>query len=898
MSAPILIEEQSVRRSDVALNCNLIVRQSCPRTLHLYRTENYRFLIDDVRAALRSAGFSRTARIAIAIPNGPQAALAIVAVSCSAVSIPLNPKQTLREIKTSLATLQVNAMLLVEGSASAARRAAEETGTTILEASYPKEGSLGFAIIEPQSSAAAALGEFAEPDPDSPIFILQTSGTTSEPKLVPFSHKNMLAAAARLQTWFDLTPKDRCLSVSPLFYSHGLKVTVFTPLLTGGAVVFPRDISKFDYAEWFSFLEPTWYSTGPTLHRLILDQSRGDAKTGHSLRFILSGGAPLPQNVLKGLQAAFGIPVVEHYGSSEAAQISANLPPAGRSKPGTCGIPPNGTIIIVGDDGRRLPPGEQGEILVGGPTVISGYLNAPELNSASFIDGWFRSGDIGSIDEEGFLTLHGRKHDVINRGGEKIAPAEIDEALMRHPAVLEAAAFSIPHPRLGEDVAAVVALRPGMTVSPFELRRYLQDQIALFKVPRRIIVRDQIPKGTTGKIKRRLLTESWEEMITAVPHVAAAQAAVNLSAENPVVDELLAVWERLLNKAPLSLDDDFFEKGGDSLLAVEMLTELEWRTGLAIPDTILFEATTIRTLSQKLVEQRIPGPKQLIKMNSDGSQPPLIYFHGNFHGTGHSAITLAKLLGSDQPLFIVVPHGTDGKPIPHSIEAMAADRLPLILNAQPEGPYRLGGKCLGGIVAFEVARMLVAAGKEVELVIMLDPPTVNTYRSVQILFSAMKLGRPIGGRAVERAMARAWFRCVELQKGWMKLHKFWNFSWTKRWAAIQRRWVAIVTKLRDRAAGENDQGHAEPTIVDRWSGEPIFGISLSDSRTLKYAAAMSKYVPKPLDVRVTYIGVDFGVGAWGRISPNPEVVKSSGTHDFPHFAIVADHFRARLQPRN
>ena len=228
-------------------------------------------LIENVRAALRSAGFSRTARIAIAIPNGPHAALAIVAVSCSAVSIPLNPKQTLRETKTILAALQADAMLLVEGSASAARQAAEELGTTILEASYPKDGRLGFAIIEPKTSAAAAPGESDEPDPEAPAFILQTSGTTSEPKLIPFSHRNMLAAAARVQSWFNLTPQDRCLNASPVFYSHGLKVTVFTPLLTGGSVAFPADINKFDCSEWFGSLQPTWYSAGPTLHRLVFD---------------------------------------------------------------------------------------------------------------------------------------------------------------------------------------------------------------------------------------------------------------------------------------------------------------------------------------------------------------------------------------------------------------------------------------------------------------------------------------------------------------------------------------------------------------------------------------------------------------------------------------------------
>ena len=457
--------------------------------------------IEVIRAALRGGGFGRKSRIAVAMPNGPQAALAIVAVSCSSACAPINPRQTVHEIGRYLATLRPDAVLLIKGSESAARQAAEASGVVVIEAVQRNEGALGFDIVVPKSDTATAAGASSEPDADAPAFIFQTSGTAAEPKLIPFSHRNMLAAAARVQAWFNLTAQDRCLSVSPLFYSHGLKVTVFTPLLSGGTVVFPADAAKFDYTEWFTFLKPTWYSAGPTMHRMILDQTgfRPDAKTGHSLRFVLSGGAPLPPNVREDLQNTVGVPVVEHYGSSEAAQISANLPFPGRSKPGTCGVPPPGTIAIVGDDGHRLPAGKLGEILVGGPTVISGYLDAPELNRACFLDGWFRSGDIGSIDDDGFLVLHGRKTDVINRGGEKISPLELDEALMRHPAILEAAAFAVPHPRLGEDVVAAVVIRPGMTTTSVELRKYLQEQVAPFKVPRRIVIRDELPKARPAK---------------------------------------------------------------------------------------------------------------------------------------------------------------------------------------------------------------------------------------------------------------------------------------------------------------------------------------------------------------------------------------------------------------
>ena len=184
-------------------------------------------------------------------------------------------------------------------------------------------------------------------------------------------------------------------------------------------------------------------------------------------------------------------------------------------------------------------------------------------------------------------------------------------------------------------------------------------------------------------------------------------------------------------------------------------------------------------------------------MHPDGGKSPLIYFHGNYYRFGHSALKLAKLLGADQPLFVVAPHGTDNEPIPNSIEAMVADRIPLILNAQPDGPYRLGGKCLGGIVAFEVARQLVAAGKEVEMVIMVDPPTINARKSVQLLFSALRLARPIAGPIADHAMGWAWFRCVQLQK-------FWNYAWTKRVAAIHRRWAMITANSESWRSTQRD----------------------------------------------------------------------------------------------
>lgn len=350
---------------------------------------------DTIHRQLRKAGFGREARIGVMMPNGPEAVLAIVAFSCCAVAVPLDPRLTEAEINQRLCRLRLNALVLPHAGFDEVRRIADRRGIALIEAAPAGLRRLGLALDIPTVGAPALV---EEPEPHSPAFILQTSGTTAQPKLIPFSHANMLAAAMRMQAWFGLTPRDRCLSVSPPFYSHGLKVTVLTPLVTGGSIALPTNRTHVDLPEWLDALRPTWSSASPTMHQALPDAASGiaDVQTLYTLRLLVSGGAKMPDDVREDLQAALGVPVLEHYGSSEAAQIAANCPPPGASRPGTCGRPWPDTLAIMGDDGEPVAPGRQGEIWVRGPTVISGYLDAPDLNHTAFLRGWFRTGDIGA----------------------------------------------------------------------------------------------------------------------------------------------------------------------------------------------------------------------------------------------------------------------------------------------------------------------------------------------------------------------------------------------------------------------------------------------------------------------------------------------------------------------
>ncbi|TWI64165.1 acyl-CoA synthetase (AMP-forming)/AMP-acid ligase II, partial [Bradyrhizobium huanghuaihaiense] len=691
--------------------------------------------LEEIRGQLRLGGFNCSARIGVLMPYGPEAVLAIVAVACCSIAVPLDPRLLATEIDQRLDMLRLNALLIPQGSSSEVRKRAERRGIAILEAAPAGHGQLGLAVAVHVADSPATD---AEPDPSSAAFILQTSGTTAQPKLIPFSHSNMLAAAARLQAWFDLTPRDRCLSVSPPFYSHGLKVTVFTPLLTGSSIAVPKNGTILALDEWFDILRPTWYSAGPTLHAAVLDKATSqNALTEHTLRFVVSGGAPLPKEVHDGLQRILGVPVLEHYGSSEAAQITANQPPPGPNRPGTCGQPWPETLAIVGKDGHPLPVGARGEIMVRGPTVTSGYLDAPELNRAAFVGGWFRTGDIGSLDADGFLSVHGRVSELINRGGEKIAPAEVESVLLRHPAVAEAAAFAVFHPRLGEDVAAAIVPRPHAHATPLELRHFLQGELASFKIPRRILILDELPKGPTGKVQRRRLRELID---TPTDHQEAMPGPdVNRGPLDDLEAELLTLWRRLLKSEAVTIDDDFFASGGDSLLAMEMLLEVERRIGRPVPDTILFGAETIREFGPKIAMQMNAPPTPILEFNGRGDRPPLYFFNGDLVG-GHSCMRqMVELFGADYPIISINPHGRHGEPIPPSIEKMAADRLPLILERQASGPFLLGGKCNGAMVAFEAARLLMAAGHMVDMVAMVDPPTVGASLALQAILGAMRL---------------------------------------------------------------------------------------------------------------------------------------------------------------
>jgi oxalate---CoA ligase len=461
-----------------------------------------RALIDRTQRSLNELGIGRGDRVAIVLPNGPEMAAAFLCVASAATSAPLNPAYKQDEFEFYLEDLKAKALIVEAGSESPALRAAEKLGVAVIALTpEPQAGGGAFRLSDSPTGAAARPGPA---EPQDIALILHTSGTTARPKIVPLAHANIWTSARNIAASLELSAIDRALNVMPLFHIHGLIAGLSAPLSRGGAVFCTPGFNALKFFAEMEEAKPTWYTAVPTMHQAILTRAgrHKEIITRHALRFVRSSSSSLPPTVIGELEAAFRCPVIEAYGMTEATHQMASNPLNGIRKPGSVGVPAGPEIAIMDEAGQLLSRGETGEVVIRGENVTAAYENNPKANGEAFVNGWFRTGDQGVIDADGYLTLTGRLKEIINRGGEKISPREVDEALMDHPAVLQAVAFAVPHPMLGEDVGAAVVLREGQSATEQELGAFLSERLAAFKTPRKILFLAEIPKGATGKLQR------------------------------------------------------------------------------------------------------------------------------------------------------------------------------------------------------------------------------------------------------------------------------------------------------------------------------------------------------------------------------------------------------------
>jgi acyl-CoA synthetase (AMP-forming)/AMP-acid ligase II len=552
---------------------------------------------DALAAALRHAGIDPGVRVALVSPNSAAMVTAFLGIAAAGTCAPLNPAYARAELEFYLGDLEP-ALLMVDAVLDTpAREVARSRGIPIIELEQAAGAPSGTVTLD---GRILSDGPLASPRPDDVALVLHTSGTTSRPKMVPLTHRNLATSARHVAATLALSPRDRAITIMPLFHIHGLVAGLLAPFSAGGTVIVPPGFLASEFAGWLARFRPTWYTAVPTMHQAILQRlttPEGRALRAQApLRFVRSSSAALAPRTIRDIEALLEVPVIEAYGMTEAAhQMTSNpLPPATR-RPGSVGTAAGPAIAIMTSDGTLLPPGEIGEVVIRGANVTSGYLANAEANTAAFTAGWFRTGDQGQLDTDGYLTLTGRLKELINRAGEKVAPLEVDAILADHPAVAQAICFGIPHPILGEEVAAAVVLKPGSNVTPRALREFVAARLAYFKVPRQLRIVDRIPVGATGKLQRRGLAEQLG--VTAEVPVIAGDVT---PPRTPIEEIVAATCAEVLRREIPGVHENFFALGGDSMLATRAVARL--RTLLRVDISILafFDAPTVAGIAAEI----------------------------------------------------------------------------------------------------------------------------------------------------------------------------------------------------------------------------------------------------------------------------------------------------------
>ena len=572
--------------------------------------------IEQVRDDLSGLGIERGDRVAMILPRSPETAVCSVAVAACATCVPLNPDYTAAELEQYLGKLAPRAIILGSGQAEAPRRVAAGLGIRAIDLVTAADGPAGAFRLHGEAAPRPAALPWASAD--DMAFILLTSGTTSREKLVPVTHRQILVLAQATGDRFALGPRDRCLHAVPMFHANGLLTALLSPLAAGCGVICPTRADVPSIFAAIEALQPTWFPVGYTVHLALLDRMDADRHVGApaesetyrriarraKLRFMLSSAGSLEPAALRRLEDLFDAPVVERYATSETGMLTANPLPPGIRKPGTVGTPLCNEIQIL--DAAGAPAGrlEDGEIVVRGPSVFDGYLDDPEANRAAFTDGWFRTGDLGHFDGEGYLVITGRIKELISRGGEKISPVEVERVLTAHRSVASACVFALPHPTLGEEVAAaVVPARPGAS-SAEELVGFARERLAPFKVPRRIFFVSALPIAATNKVDRHAVARSC---LASLAQEAAPAPGVGASA---LESALSGLWGAVLKRASVGRQDDFFLLGGDSLRGHQLVANVLELFGIDLPVMSLFdEAGTVSGMARMIEAARKGGTR-------------------------------------------------------------------------------------------------------------------------------------------------------------------------------------------------------------------------------------------------------------------------------------------------
>ncbi|MGH9463239.1 MAG: AMP-binding protein [Vicinamibacteria bacterium] len=715
---------------------------------------DYRTLYDQlavVQRALGAGGLSTGDRVATIIPNSAEMALAFLGIASATTCAPLNPSYLYNELAFLLTDLGARGLVVCSNTAVTSRALAcgRNLGITTFLLESDENDPAGVFRLRLVGETRPKADGIRAPGPDDVALILHTSGTTSKPKKIPLRQRNICASGDNIVRTLSLTPQDRCLNAMPLFHIHGLMAGVVATVRAGASICFEPQFHAARFVDQLVEFEPTWYTAVPSIHHAVLAEAkrRFDGKARTSLRFIRSSSSSLPPTVMGDLESTFGVPVIEAYGMTEAGhQIACNQLPPGTRKAGFVGPAAGPEIAIMGSAEELLGPDEVGEIVIRGENVFSGYEGNEQANQDAFSAGWFRTGDQGQIDADGFVKITGRIKEIINQGGEKVSPHEVDEVLLAHAAVAQAVTFPVPHPTLGEMVAAAVVPADQQLTTESELRTFAAARLAAFKVPSRILLVDEIPKGATGKVQRHILA----------PHFASLLADEYVPPSSEGEKLLSHIWAEVLGVERVGVTDSFFSIGGDSLSAVRIVAAArKLRLGITVAG--LLEQPTIRSLLEAK-DLEFAHASVCIQTASGNKRVFLL------HESSGNPWAYRSLAGYDKDWSIVALEAPDRHWVQDSLDIpeLVVSHVNEIRRIQPRGPYFLGGWSSGALLAFEAARRLVRDGQEVRRIVLLDPfPAPNALARlrarIDIALPKLLAVLPFGRAWLDKRMTQSRF---------------------------------------------------------------------------------------------------------------------------------------------
>jgi acyl-CoA synthetase (AMP-forming)/AMP-acid ligase II/thioesterase domain-containing protein/acyl carrier protein len=689
--------------------------------------------VECIAGGLESQGIHAGDLVALAIPNPEDLLLAVLGVLRVTAAAPLSCKLAQPELQSRLAQLKPRALVTAGHPDPALTQAAAAAKVPILALRLDEDQPQ----IVPLDVVAALPSSYRTVSADTAL-VLPTSGTTGAPKLAAITHRNLTAMIGNVRRSYELTTNDRLLCLMPLYHLGGL-LSSLAQLSCGGTVICGSSSRPANAIEWIETYRPTWYLAAPAVHRSILQLLRDepDRLPQHALRFIRSGSAAIPPDLVESLERSFGVPVIHGYGMTEAGVITST--PFRRRVSGSIGKSIGPTIEIRGPGDTFLPVNVEGEIVLRGDAVISAYLDDPQANRTAFYGGSFRTGDLGRLNADGELFITGRLRDMINRGGEKILPQDIDSILEQHPAVKQAAAFPLPHPTLGEEVAVAIVFHSGSATDEGELIDYMTPRIAPSKLPSRVFLVDEIP-GDAGKPRRN-------ELSRALARVASASRRTDTNAVDPLEERLTSIFARVLGLtgAP-DPNANFFSLGGDSLSLLQVFTIVESEIGV---DARLLSASGVRTaltaarLKDEILKHRtitaLPPSRPRVSqfVLEAGNTAPFFCFPGATLDA-HYLRPLASLVG--EPFVVLCDPSCDARG-GDAFEELIGRLVASIVENKGRLPRCLGGHCFGGILAFECARRLEALGYRMPLVVLFDTATPGYPKPLRHWNQYAKWGR-------------------------------------------------------------------------------------------------------------------------------------------------------------